>query len=523
MSRTFCAIIRDGRADSVLAPFGELMGKAIRAAFKEIHILQRPAGDVQKELMAEFGLTRRHLYGARTDAAQAANAWKGTCDFRATQLRDAIEATEERIAALGRRAEKAKTERKRKALLEAQILKKKRLDVLKGCLASLLLEIKEGVPRVCFGGRKLLRDGDVWAWRDRRNSRIFVPGAKHDNAAGNQSIQWDGENLLVRMPDSLGGHVETLRGVTFRYGQEQLRAVLERNRDFETRAALTWLLFKDGAGRWHAHVTVDEPAAELVTDARNGVVAVDVNVDHFAVTLVDYWGNPVGRLTLPFPVAGTDEGKAEAMIGDAVRALSLLARKRHYGIAIEDLEFSKKKAGLREYGAAHARRLSGFAYRKFAEFTEARCKRDGVDLVKVNPAFTSVIGRWKYAKCRGMSAHHAAALCIGRKALGHGERLVSMDGTALDSPARMSPRAERRRWRGVRRLSREGAHLPVRTAWSGTGTAGKGVPKGTATATTRKARPARTGCRSAGTVQPQVGVAVALASDLSRPSVMFDT
>ena len=166
--------------------------------------------------------------------------------------------------------------------------------------------------------------------------------------------------------------------------------------------------------------------------------------------------------------------------------LCLLAKSRGYGVACKDLEFSRKKAGLREYGAAHARRLSIWAYARFFEVLRARCGRDGVDLAKVDPAFTSVIGRMKYARCRAMGAHHAAALAIGRAAQGHGERLVSMDGSALVSPARMKRRTERKRWRGARRLTREArAEPPGRrsgepgdTARSEAGLTRRGVPDG---------------------------------------------
>ncbi|MDO9713971.1 hypothetical protein, partial [Paracraurococcus lichenis] len=256
--------------------------------------------------------------------------------------------------------DKAKTEKRRETLHFKQVGKKQRLDVLRGRLAVAERELAEGRPRICFGGRELLRQGDVTGWQARRNSRIFLVGSKTAGVHGNQSAHWGGESLSIRLPNALGGRAHTLRGVQFRYGQKELLAVLERNRDKATRVSLTWLFFLDDDNRWHAHVTVDEPIAEVITDIRHGVVAVDLNVDHLAVTLVDHRGNPVGRLKLAFPQAGTDEGRAAVVIGDSVRALALLARSRRYGIAVEDLEFSKKKAGLREYGPAHARRLSSF-------------------------------------------------------------------------------------------------------------------------------------------------------------------
>ena len=42
--------------------------------------------------------------------------------------------------------------------------------------------------------------------------------------------------------------------------------------------------------------------------------------------------------------------------------------------------------------------------------------------VRVNPAYTCLIGRMKFARLYGLSAHAAASLSIGRRAMGHSER-----------------------------------------------------------------------------------------------------
>lgn len=521
MSRTFCTVIEDPAANAVLWPYGEITARARHWVFKQIHVLGRRVAGVKTEALLKFGITARQFNGIRFELDQAVNGWRGTMEYRIQQLNDAIEATEERIARFDRQIEKAKTERRRARLRFQQVGKKQRLDVLRGRLAVEKRELAEGRPQICFGGRELLRDGAIDDWRCRRNSRIFLVGAKCEGPCGNQSVHWDGEALRLRMPNSLGGGYRTLTGVHFRYGQEELLRVMQRNREKATRVGLSWLIFLGDDNRWRAHVTVDEVVPAVETDIRHGVVAVDVNVDHLAVTLVDQYGNPVDRLTLGFPDAHCDEGRASVIIGDVVRVLCVLAKERGYGIAVEDLEFSRKKAGLREYGKAHARRLSGLGYARFFQILQARCWREGIALVKVSPAYTSIIGRTKYARGRTMSAHHAAALVIGRAALGYGERLVDMSGVALDAPARMRPRTERRRWRGVRRLLRE--TKVARTARSEVGATRRGGPKARASAATAmpSGGPDTSGRRTRN-VLPQVGGAVALASETVRPRARYD-
>ncbi len=60
----------------------------------------------------------------------------------------------------------------------------------------------------------------------------------------------------------------------------------------------------------------------------------------------------------------------------------------------------------------------GFVWSKFLAAVERNALREGVPLIKVKPAFTSVIGILKYQEQYGLSNHEAAAYVIGRRALG---------------------------------------------------------------------------------------------------------
>ncbi|WP_170296040.1 hypothetical protein [Azospirillum brasilense] len=166
-----------------------------------------------------------------------------------------------------------------------------------------------------------------------------------------------------------------------------------------------------------------------------------------AVVVSDHFGNPISRVRLPFPEAGTEEGVAAAKTGDAVRGLCALATQHGAGLAVEKLDFSRKKAALKEYGRKHARRLSIFAYKAFYKALEARCKRDGVDLHAVNPVFTSVIGKLKYAAGRAMTRLRMQSPTVG---------VLSRSRPRLPSPAKPPPRNIRPGKAAFRPVSRPG-------------------------------------------------------------------
>jgi len=48
---------------------------------------------------------------------------------------------------------------------------------------------------------------------------------------------------------------------------------------------------------------------------------------------------------------------------------------------------------LREVSDRHARKLSHFAYASFHALLVSRAAREGVEVIEVNPAYTSVIGK----------------------------------------------------------------------------------------------------------------------------------
>ncbi len=69
--------------------------------------------------------------------------------------------------------------------------------------------------------------------------------------------------------------------------------------------------------------------------------------------------------------------------------------------------------------------LSSFAYTKFAKLLKARWFDAGIEVVDVNPAYSSKIGKQQYARRYGLSVHLAAALVPARRAQGFRDRLSS--------------------------------------------------------------------------------------------------
>ena len=142
-----------------------------------------------------------------------------------------------------------------------------------------------------------------------------------------------------------------------------------------------------------------------------------MNTDHLAVSETDYSGNWLRSLTVPLVTYGKSQKQAEALIGDAVAEVVALARAAGKPLVIENLDFSKKKDQLEGEYPGRSRMLSSFAYGKIRTYFLSRGYREGVEVVEVNPAFSSLMGRVLFMERYGLSVDQAAALVLARRLL----------------------------------------------------------------------------------------------------------
>src|ERR1039458_3580676 len=132
-----------------------------------------------------------------------------------------------------------------------------------------------------------------------------------------------------------------------------------------------------------------------------------------------------------------------------------MAGGRKKPLVIEELDFRKKKAALEKENRRYARMLSSFAYRLTHTVIAARAFDAGIEVLKESAAYTSVIGKEKFADRYGISVHQAAALVIGRRVNGFSERLPSQLQVTLPLPVRNRGRHVWSKWAVVLRKTKQ--------------------------------------------------------------------
>lgn len=277
------------------------------------------------------------------------------------------------------------------------------------------LKTRHKNKKIVFGGRKVwedLKSGAITKdeWLRRRDNQIYCRGDK---------TQKGNLNIRLMPDDTLRITVGTRKWASFKLFvpdkyQQELKTLLASGRAYNMR-----LKRKDDQ---HYKVMIDyqnEPP-KVSVGFQNGVIGVDTNPDRIAVADVSADGNLVATDTfIESRILFGSTHKRDYDVGCLVKKVIQYAQERGKGIVFEDLKFDKDKTGSRKW----KRKQSNFVWRKFLTLLERKCVENGIQYEKVNPAFTSIIGKYKYRWMHKTSIHESAAFVIGRRGLGYNEKL----------------------------------------------------------------------------------------------------
>ncbi len=169
------------------------------------------------------------------------------------------------------------------------------------------------------------------------------------------------------------------------------------------------------SGTVYVNATVESIDPQVISSLENGAIGIDFNPGSIDWTLIDRHGNLKRHGSIKINVQDKHSNQTEDIIGKAVAQVVRIAAQHNVPIVIENLDFAKKKASMKEKGAKYARMLSAMAYSQFTQMIESKCLKSGIELIKIDAAYTSVIGVTKYIAVYGLNSGCAAALVIARR------------------------------------------------------------------------------------------------------------
>jgi len=378
--------------------------------------------------------------------------------------------------------------------------------------AALLIALEQGLEAPDVAEQQLA-EVDA-AWDLRRNGQFLVVGSR-DETAGCQgcicTVGADGRfDLAVKLPNALGGERLVLPGLTFKHGAAQLRHALAqparraaalkveqakcdkaradaraRGEDPDVRlaptdkereagkepklryppkpsgkvvlggAALTWRFMRQADGRWEVSFTTDVVGPEVVTDLARGAIGIDLNSGFLTMAETNAHGSILSSVVVQTPEIGLDANQRADARGCAAKVVIARCLRTGKPLALERLDFRKKKQSLAQRSPGSKRKLHALAYNNIQELLRSRALDAGVEVIDIDPAYTSTQGWVCYAAARGWTVHQAAAGVIARRAQGFSERApvsgvmrLPVAGTAVECevPAETSRSDVSKRW-----------------------------------------------------------------------------
>lgn len=463
MQQTFCTKLVKapcfGPIDTItsyLNEYSELFQKVEHNLYVDLVYKKISVSKLKKEYQAKFGINARQFNSARVSIEgkikskkalleDELNNKKVTLDKLKVRLDDLIlEKTTvfEKLSSLKMNDIKfEKTQSKYKSIKNSIHYTKRKIQKYTHIISKLEKDFENQIVRMCFGGKDFFqkqfnlsengyKNHAEWYadWQMSRSNQCFFLGSS-DESFGNQICQYDKNNTLkiktAPIFEERYGKYIVIPHIYFKYGQEKIDYCKESfinitptyNVKKYYNGALSHRFCKTKFG-WYLHTSADVEEAEIKTDARIGSIGLDFNVNFVSVTFVDRFGNPLDELTLKYCMYGKTSNQITSKLGDLCKEICSMGLYYGVPIYVEDLCFKNAKRNV-DKGKKYNRMINSFPYAKFRDMLIQRSLKDGVQIIFVNPAFTSIIGQFKFMKKYGLSSHGSAACMIARKGMGY--------------------------------------------------------------------------------------------------------
>ena len=313
---------------------------------------------------------------------------------------------------------------------------KQKINRMNRSLKNRLAVLNNRKLEICFGSKKLflaqyhlaenhMTSHKIWyeAFCKRRDNRALYIGSK-DEHRGNQLIQLvpmvnvgKGNSYAIQIRKNTKERKYVRGSCNFKYmGGRLAKLLVDKAHGISYR-----IKFRGKKCYLQAMVTIDRDFKDCQTRSTYGTIGLDYNDGFIEMAETNETGNLIKLKHIDLEYHGTGT-KAENEIRQVVSDIVNHAASVGKDIVIEDLDFKKTKAETEESksdrGKAYNKMIHLFDYSRYKSTFEGCCYLRNVNLIKVNPAYTSKIAGQKYCDQRKLVIHQGASFVIARKGQG---------------------------------------------------------------------------------------------------------
>ena len=308
-------------------------------------------------------------------------------------------------------------------LKKSRAFKKMKLNKFQMRLEQLKREIETGHYKLCFGTKKLLKSNKK-EFLLQRDSQMSYIGSQ-DEKGRNQMFQLSYNNrnnqfeIKVRKDFGFDSEDKYVFGKCyFNNHKNKLIEALENKNS----TPLTYSIIRKN-GRYYLHCTFEyriEDKILFLTRKTYGTIGIDFNKGFLTVSETDKNGNLVKTDILKYRF-----GKGSKTQSDLEKCISkILKRALETGkdICIENLNFKAKKfkteKAKTKKGKQYNNMLHSLSYTLYDKLITNIAFRNKVNVIKINPAWTSWIAKNKFCNRMKLNIHIGASFVIARKGIG---------------------------------------------------------------------------------------------------------
>lgn len=432
--KTFSTVLEEDNAKEIIEYFEETAGNYGFLKRCTLHILRNcpeiGRNDLNKILQERFSVTTRTANSAIHEVEKIINAALALIPLNIEKLEARIDGKikliEKKKKEMAKIHASRKTNTKRLRKLKFHIYNiHNSINRIKQKIENFERQLNEKKPNICMGTKKLARN-DMKAFKKHRDSQINYIGRACEKQ-GNTNFQMQyikkGNFFAMKVRRDFGKWKDdrsperfVYGKCHFKYGGKQLRVAMRDNASPVTVSVIR----RDNRYYLFVTVAVSYKNSTIVTRKEHGVIGIDFNKGFINVCETDEKGNIVNieKMKYPFGKAGT----TNVGLADVISKACKKAIKTGKSIVAEELSFEKKKRKTKKAVTPtekeRMRMLHLLPYSRYSQILENITFNRKIELIKVNPAYTSRTAEQKFCNQMKLNIHNGAAFVIARKGMG---------------------------------------------------------------------------------------------------------
>ena len=431
--KTFSTVLEEDNAKEIIEYFEETARNYGFLKRCTLHILRNDPeisrNNLNKLLQKKFSVTTRTANSAIYEVEEIISSSLALIPLNIEKLEaridNKIKIIEKKKKEMAKIHASRKTNTKRLRKLKFHIYNiYNSINKIRQKIENLERQLNEKKPNICMGTKKLARN-DIKTFKQHRDSQInYIGKAREKQGNANFQMQYvkKGNFFTMKVRRDFGKWKDDRSSERFAYGKchfkyggRQLRDVMRDNASPVTVSVIR----RNNRYYLFATVTVSYENSAIVTRKEHGVIGIDFNKGFVNICETDEKGNIVSieKMKYPFGKAGI----TNAGLADVISKVSKKAIETGKSIVSEDLSFEKKKRKAKKAVTStekeRMRMLHSLPYSRYAQILENITFNKRIELIKVNPAYTSRTAEQKFCNQMKLNIHNGAAYVIARKGM----------------------------------------------------------------------------------------------------------